>query len=37
MLNKEIERALNNGFNEAREKRHEYMTVEHLLLFFAGD
>ena len=32
MLSKELETSLNNAFNEARDKRHEYITVEHLLL-----
>ena len=32
MLSKELEVTLNLAFKEAREKRHEYMTVEHLLL-----
>jgi ATP-dependent Clp protease ATP-binding subunit ClpA len=32
MLSKELEFTLNHAFKEAREKRHEYMTVEHLLL-----
>ncbi len=32
MLNKELESSLNNAFARARDKRHEYMTVEHLLL-----
>ena len=32
MLSKELESSLNNAFNEARDKRHEYITVEHLLL-----
>ena len=32
MLNKELEFTLNMAFKEAREKRHEFMTVEHLLL-----
>ena len=32
MLSKELEFALNAAFREARQKRHEYMTVEHLLL-----
>mgnify|MGYP000002844482 FL=1 len=32
MLNKELERTLNNAFVFAREHRHEFMTVEHLLL-----
>ncbi|MDH5444271.1 MAG: ATP-dependent Clp protease ATP-binding subunit ClpA [Gammaproteobacteria bacterium] len=32
MLNKELENTLNNAFKKAREKHHEFMTVEHLLL-----
>ncbi|RJG48719.1 ATP-dependent Clp protease ATP-binding subunit ClpA [Motilimonas pumila] len=32
MLNKELEQTLNNAFKQARENRHEFMTVEHLLL-----
>jgi ATP-dependent Clp protease ATP-binding subunit ClpA len=32
MLSKELEFTLNMAFREAREKRHEFMTVEHLLL-----
>jgi ATP-dependent Clp protease ATP-binding subunit ClpA len=32
MLDKELEQTLNNAFREARDKRHEFMTVEHLLL-----
>ena len=32
MLDKELELTLNTAFREAREKRHEFMTVEHLLL-----
>ncbi|WP_025739118.1 ATP-dependent Clp protease ATP-binding subunit ClpA [Salinivibrio socompensis] len=32
MLNKELEASLNSAFARAREKRHEFMTVEHLLL-----
>ena len=32
MLSKELEFTLNMAFKEAREKRHEFMTVEHLLL-----
>ena len=32
MLNKELEFSLNMAFKAAREKRHEFMTVEHLLL-----
>lgn len=32
MLNKELELTLNFAFKDAREKRHEFITVEHLLL-----
>ncbi|NDH08303.1 MAG: ATP-dependent Clp protease ATP-binding subunit ClpA [Gammaproteobacteria bacterium] len=32
MLNKELEFTLNLAFKEAKENRHEFMTVEHLLL-----
>jgi len=32
MLSKELEFCLNTAFKEARAKRHEFMTVEHLLL-----
>ena len=32
MLSKELETSLNEAFSEARDKRHEYITVEHLLL-----
>ena len=32
MLNKELENTLNNAFKNARERNHEFMTVEHLLL-----
>lgn len=32
MLSKELEFTLNLAFKEARSKRHEFMTVEHLLL-----
>ncbi|OGV26744.1 MAG: ATP-dependent Clp protease ATP-binding subunit ClpA [Legionellales bacterium RIFCSPHIGHO2_12_FULL_37_14] len=32
MLNKELEFTLNLAFREAKMKRHEFMTVEHLLL-----
>jgi ATP-dependent Clp protease ATP-binding subunit ClpA len=32
MLNKELESSLNSTFARARDKRHEFMTVEHLLL-----
>ena len=31
MLDNELEQTLNNLFAEAREQRHEFMTVEHLL------
>lgn len=32
MLNKDLEQSLNEAFVFARENRHEFMTVEHLLL-----
>ncbi|MEC4750352.1 ATP-dependent Clp protease ATP-binding subunit ClpA [Methylomicrobium sp. Wu6] len=32
MLSKELEVTLNNAFKNAHEKRHEFITVEHLLL-----
>lgn len=32
MLSKDLEATLNEAFREARGKRHEFMTVEHLLL-----
>jgi ATP-dependent Clp protease ATP-binding subunit ClpA len=32
MLSHELEFTLNQAFRQAREKRHEFMTVEHLLL-----
>jgi len=32
MLNKELEITLNLAFKEAKEKQHEFITVEHLLL-----
>ena len=32
MLDKELEHTLNQTYKEARRKRHEFMTVEHLLL-----
>ena len=32
MLSKDLEQTLNQAFKVAREKRHEFMTVEHLLL-----
>mgnify|MGYP000663209434 CR=1 FL=1 len=32
MLSKDLEQTLNDAFRGARAKRHEFMTVEHLLL-----
>jgi ATP-dependent Clp protease ATP-binding subunit ClpA len=32
MLDKELEQTLNDAFRKTREQRHEFMTVEHLLL-----
>ncbi|WKE67247.1 ATP-dependent Clp protease ATP-binding subunit ClpA [Gallaecimonas kandeliae] len=32
MLNKELEQSLNDAFRRARNERHEYLTVEHLLM-----
>lgn len=32
ILSKELEFTLNHAFTQARERKHEYMTVEHLLL-----
>ncbi|MDX1589191.1 MAG: Clp protease N-terminal domain-containing protein, partial [Oleiphilaceae bacterium] len=32
MLSKDLELTLNEAFKNARDKRHEFMTVEHLLL-----
>ena len=32
MLNKELEKSINQAFKSARDARHEFMTVEHLLL-----
>lgn len=32
MLSKELEMTLNEAFRHARSHRHEFMTVEHLLL-----
>jgi len=32
MLSKDLETTLNQAFRDAREKRHEFITVEHLLL-----
>ena len=32
MLSNDLEKALNSAFKRARDKRHEFITVEHLLL-----
>lgn len=32
MLDKELEQSLNKAFHQAREKRHEFITIEHLML-----
>ncbi|NVK21963.1 MAG: ATP-dependent Clp protease ATP-binding subunit ClpA [Kangiellaceae bacterium] len=32
MLDKELEHSLNNAFHNARERRHEFITIEHLML-----
>ena len=32
MLSKDLETTLNEAFRVAKDKRHEFMTVEHLLL-----
>ncbi|MEM7079398.1 MAG: Clp protease N-terminal domain-containing protein, partial [Pseudomonadota bacterium] len=32
MLSKDLEATLNDAFRSAKRKRHEFMTVEHLLL-----
>ena len=32
MLSNDLEKTLNSAFKRAREKRHEFITVEHLLL-----
>ncbi|MGH8515020.1 MAG: Clp protease N-terminal domain-containing protein, partial [Gammaproteobacteria bacterium] len=32
MLTKELEVTLNRAFKEARAQRHEFITIEHLLL-----
>jgi ATP-dependent Clp protease ATP-binding subunit ClpA len=37
MLSKELEVTLNRAFRNAQEKRHEFMTVEHLLLALLDD
>ncbi len=37
MLSKELEQTLNDAFRDARERRHEFMTVEHLLFALLGN
>ncbi|MDQ5908704.1 MAG: ATP-dependent Clp protease ATP-binding subunit ClpA [Pseudomonadota bacterium] len=37
MLSKDLEFSINLAFREARERRHEFMTVEHLLLALLGN
>ena len=37
MISRELEVTLNLAFKTAREKRHEFMTVEHLLLALLDD
>ncbi|MYH45936.1 MAG: ATP-dependent Clp protease ATP-binding subunit ClpA [Gammaproteobacteria bacterium] len=37
MLSKELETNLNEAFSGANEKRHEFMTIEHLLLALLDD
>ena len=37
MLSKELEFTLNTAFKQARDNRHEFMTVEHLLLALLDD
>ncbi|MEY3807261.1 MAG: ATP-dependent Clp protease ATP-binding subunit ClpA [Pseudomonadota bacterium] len=37
MLSKELEVTLNNAFKNAHDKRHEFITVEHLLLALLGN
>ncbi|WP_018624761.1 ATP-dependent Clp protease ATP-binding subunit ClpA [Kangiella aquimarina] len=32
MLDKALEKSLNHAFHDAREKRHEFITIEHLML-----
>lgn len=32
MLSKELEHTLSQAFNYARQRSHEFLTVEHLLL-----
>jgi len=37
VLSKDLERALNESFKQARAQRHEFITVEHLLLALLDD
>ena len=37
MLSRDLEVVLNLAFKNAQEKRHEFMTVEHLLLALLDD
>ena len=37
MLNREFEATLSDAFEEARLRRHEYLTVEHLLYAICND
>lgn len=37
MLNREFEATLSDAFDEARQRRHEYLTVEHLLYAICND
>jgi ATP-dependent Clp protease ATP-binding subunit ClpA len=37
MLNKELELSLNKAFHNASEKRHEFITVEHILLMLTDN
>jgi len=37
MFDKELEQTLNDSFKRAREQRHEFMTVEHLLFALLGN
>ena len=37
MISRELEVTLNLAFKTARERRHEFMTVEHLLLALLDD
>ena len=37
MLSKDLELTLNRAYKNAQEQRHEFMTVEHLLLALLDD